>query len=391
MLVITVFIESLFLFQVLFIGVPVVTAAPEVPSDGNTNAGLPQLIPAGPPQNWEAHPPIHIRRAATSSPTGLSPVQIKIAYNLPSTGGNKTIAIIDAYNDPTVEKDLNVFSSQFGLPSCTSANGCFEKHMMASRIRTDGGWALEMALDTQWAHAIAPNAKILLIEARSSNSNDLLAAVDYARKRSDVVAISMSWGGSEFSGESGYDSHFTSPYGATFFASSGDSGNGVSWPAVSSNVVGVGGTTLTFNPDGSITETAWSGSGGGLSKYENEPLYQSNYGVPSANGMRAVPDVSYDADPGSGVSVYDSTPYSGQTGWWQVGGTSAGAPQWAAIKSLGLSASNDKFYADAKSTIYLSYFRDITSGTNGACGFYCNAMTGYDYVTGLGSPIATVY
>ncbi len=389
MLAITVFIESLLLFQVFFIGVPVVTAAPEVPSDGNTNVGIPLVIPAGPPVDWSAHPPIHIRRAATASPTGLSPAQIKTVYNLPSTGGNGTIAIIDAFDYPTAENDLNVFSNQFGLPSCTSANGCFEKHMMASTIKKDGGWALEAALDTQWAHAIAPDAKILLVEAKSNRLGDLLAAINYARSRSDVVAISMSWGGSEFSGESGYDSYFISSK-ATFFASSGDSGNGISWPAVSSNVVGVGGTTLTFNPDGSITETAWSGSGGGLSKYEKEPLYQSNYGVPNANGMRAVPDVSYNADPNSGVSVYDSTPYIGQKGWFQLGGTSAGAPQWAAIKSLGLSASNDKFYPDAQVS-YSSYFRDITSGTNGACGFYCNAMAGYDYVTGLGSPVTTVY
>jgi hypothetical protein len=195
----------------------------------------------------------------------------------------------------------------------------------------------------------------------------------------------MSWGASEFSSESVYDSYFTSNYGATFFASSGDNGAGVIWPSVSPNVVAVGGTTLTFS-GGLVSETAWSGSGGGLSKYEAEPSHQTMYGVLGANGKRAVPDVSYDADPNSGVSVYDSTPYSGATGWWQVGGTSAGAPQWAAIQSLGLSVSNNNLYQDAKSASYPSYLRDITSGSNGY-----PATIGYDLATGLGSPLTTNY
>ena len=335
-------------------------------------------------KDWSAHSLIHIRGAATSAPAGLSPTQIRTAYNLPSMGGQGTIAIVNAYDDPTVLNDLNVFSNQFGLPPLNNAN--FEKHMMAPRISTDSGWALETSLDVQWAHAIAPSAKILLVEATSNSLTSLLSAVDYARNRPDVVAISMSWGGSEFSTESRYDYHFTSPYGAVFFASSGDSGAGVLWPAVSVNVVGVGGTRLNFGAGGSVaSETAWSGSGGGISAYESEPSYQVSYSVPSANGKRCVPDVSYDADPSSGVAVYDSTPYSGRTGWWQVGGTSAGAPQWAAIQALGLSTSNNNFYQTAKSANNLSYFRDITSGSNGAY----TATTGYDCVTGLGSPITT--
>jgi subtilase family serine protease len=334
---------------------------------------------AQPINGWSAHSMLRVHRAATSGPTGLSPAQIRAAYNLPSTGGMGTIAIIDAYDDPTVQNDLSVFSNQFGLPTAN-----FEKHMMASSIRTNGGWALEISLDVQWAHAIAPDAKILLVEAKSNSLTDLLAAVDYARSRSDVVAISMSWGGGEFSSESAYDSYFTSTYGATFFASSGDNGAGVIWPSVSRNVVAVGGTRLTFS-GGSVSETAWSGSGGGISKYEAEPSYQATYGVSGTNGKRAVPDVSYDADPYSGVSVYDSTPYSGATGWWQVGGTSAGAPQWAAIQSLGLSVSNSNLYQDASAS-YASYFRDITSGSNGH-----SAAIGYDLVTGLGSPITTNY
>lgn len=333
------------------------------------------------PNGWSAQTFFYVRQGARSmAVAGLSPVQVRTAYNLPSTGGTGTIAIVDAFDDPTVLNDLNVFSSQFGLPAAN-----FEKHMMSSRISANSGWALEISLDVQWAHAVAPNAKILLVEATSNSETNLLAAVNYARSRSDVVAISMSWGGPEFSGESSYDSYFTSAYGATFFASSGDNGAGVSWPAVSANVVGVGGTTLTFTASGAVSsETAWSGSGGGISAYVTEPSYQLAYGVSGTNGKRAVPDVSYDADPNSGVAVYDSTPYSGSTGWWVVGGTSAGSPQWAAIQSLGLTSTSNNFYTDAKSASYSSYFRDVTSGSNGY-----PAKAGYDLVTGLGSPLTT--
>lgn len=366
-------------------GVPVVVAAPDIPASGDNNIQASQLFPAGPPLDWTANPPIHVRRAATLSPTGLSPAQIRAVYNLPSIGGSgTTIALIDAYDYPTALTDFNKFSGQYGLPSC-SANGCFIKHLMAPRIRADSGWSLEAALDTQWAHAIAPNATILLVEAKSASLTDLLSAIDYARKQPNVVAISMSWGGGEFSTESNYDSHFISSYGATFFASSGDSGHGASWPAVSPNVVGVGGTSLNLSGN-TILETAWSGSGGGVSAYESRPSYQDGF----IETRRGVPDVSYDADPNSGFSVYDSTSYQGQTGWFQVGGTSAGAPQWAAIKSLGGTASNGIFYQDAAAA-YPTHFTDITSGTNGVCPIYCTAGPGYDYVTGLGSPLTTIY
>ncbi|MCZ7395588.1 MAG: hypothetical protein ABOK23_06645 [Candidatus Methanoperedens sp.] len=382
--VFTVFIAVSFILQVLIAGVPIVTAS-ESHSKGDAETPWIDAFP----HNWSAQPPVHVRGLAPAISSPLSPAQIKTVYNLPSTGGSGTIAIIDAFDNPNVESDLGIFSSQFGLLPCTTANGCFEKHMMSSSIATESGWGLEISLDTQWAHAIAPNAKILLVEANSNSGNDLLAAVDYARGRSDVEAISMSWGGSEFSGESSLDYHFTSTYGAIFFASSGDGGHGVSWPSVSSNVVGVGGTTLTFSGGSLVSETAWSGSGGGLSVYETEPQYQVKYSVSGAGLMRAVPDVSYNADyQNSPVWVYDTFGYPG---WLAVGGTSAGAPQWAAIQSLGLSTSNNNFYQDAKSVNYPSYFRDITSGSNGVCGFYCTAGTGYDYVTGLGSPLTINY
>jgi hypothetical protein len=344
----------------------------------STWSGLP-----GPLNSQSARTTFHLRSIhPTYTPSGFSPQQVRKAYNLPSSGGNGTIAIIDAYDDPNVLNDLGTFSTQFGLPAPSSAN--FEEHMMSSGISTDSGWSLEISLDVQWAHAIAPSVKILLVEATSSSFSDLLAAVDYARGRSDVVAISMSWGGNEFFGENSYDYHFTSSYGATFFASAGDSGAGVIWPAASPNVVAVGGTTLNLNTDGSVaSEIGWSGSGGGVSSVEAEPSYQKTYGVTGTNGYRAVPDVSYDADPNTGVSVYDSFGYGG---WLVVGGTSAGAPQWAAIQSLGESASNSNFYQDGRLTNYSSYFRDIISGNNGH-----PTTIGYDLITGLGSPLTTNY
>jgi subtilase family serine protease len=254
--------------------------------------------------------------------------------------------------------------------------------MMSKNIKSNTGWNLETSLDVEWAHAIAPNAKILLVEATTPSGANLLNAVDYAAARNDVVAVSMSWGGGEFDEEKSLDAHFVSKSGAVFFASSGDNGWGASWPAASGNVVGVGGTSLSFKKDGSVDhETAWNGSGGGVSANESQPSYQSGYSIPKANGMRAIPDVSYDADPKSGFSVYDKGK------WYILGGTSAGAPQWAAIQSLGLSANNGNFYTDKASEGNTSYFRDIVSGKNGACTYYCTARKHYDYLTGLGSPV----
>lgn len=211
-----------------------------------------------------ASPVFHLRSAAAAAkPTGLSPAQIRAAYKLPATGGTGTIAIVDAYRDTTIGADLTTFSKQYNLPACTAGNGCLTLHPMSNFVSADAGWSLEMSLDVEWAHAIAPNAKLLLVEAKSANLGDLLSAVDYARGQSAVVAVSMSWAAGEFSQETQYDSHFVSPNGAAFYAASGDSGHGVTWPAVSPNVVGVGGTTLNLTSGGAVSsETAWNGSGG---------------------------------------------------------------------------------------------------------------------------------
>jgi subtilase family serine protease len=341
--------------------------------------------------NFKGKPPVHISRSAKAAPSGVTPAEIKKIYKLPASGGSGTIAIIDAYDDATIEKDLGVFDAAFGLAACTVKNGCLEKHVMASSTKTNSGWALETSLDVEWAHAIAPTAKILLVEAKTESGANLLSAIDYAASRKDAVAVSMSWGGAEFSDETGLDSHFMSAAGAVFFASSGDNGTGASWPASSPNVIGVGGTSLELLSDGTlVSESAWSGSGGGASAYETEPSYQQAYDIPKAGGKRAIPDVSYDADPQSGFPVYKTTG-SSKNGWYEVGGTSAGAPQWAAIQSLGQSVSLAAIYKDKASTSTRTFFRDITSGSNGTCQYYCDARKRYDYVTGLGSPQTTKF
>jgi len=346
--------------------------------------------------NFKGKPPIHVRTSGGKSPSGVAPAEIKKIYKLPVSGGSGTVAIIDAYDDVNMENDLAAFDKQFNLPVCTTANGCFEKHKMSAKESSSSGWALETTLDVEWAHAIAPTAKILLVEAKTPSGANLMSAIDYAAARKDVVAVSMSWGGAEFSDELSYDAHFMDKANpaAAFFASSGDDGTGASWPASSPNVIGVGGTSLSLASSGAlIAESAWSGSGGGVSAYEKEPAYQTAYKISKANGMRAIPDVSYDADPASGYPVYLTTGTGSKAkgSWNTVGGTSAGSPQWAAIQALGDTTVLAKFYADKASTSTLKYFRDITSGSNGTCQYYCDARKRYDYVTGLGSPQTTKF
>jgi subtilase family serine protease len=318
---------------------------------------------------------------ASTSPTGLSPATIKSVYTFPTSstaGAGKTIAIVDAYDDPTAEADLGVFSSQYGLPACTTANGCFQKVNQTggtSYPRVNTGWALEISLDVQWAHAIAPGAKILLVEASSNSFANLLAAEDYAKTHAQYV--SNSWGGAESSGEASNDSHF-SQSGVSFFVSSGDSGLPAQYPSASPNVISVGGTTLTLSGSTLVSETGWSGSGGGCSAYENATSAQlslSTFAQAGCGTKRGTPDVSLDADPASGVSVYDSTRYQGQAGWFKVGGTSASSPMWAGRSAVAGAVVNSAYVYGSSIT-----YRDIISGNNGA-----SARSGYDLVTGRGS------
>lgn len=310
-----------------------------------------------------------------SDGTGYTPNQIKTAYNLPASGGGGvTIAIVVAYDTPNILDYLNAFSSAFGLPACDSSN--FEVHKMASAISSGdaNGWSWEACLNVEWAHAIAPDAKILLVEAQGANMESyFLPAIDYATSQPGVVAVSMSWGTTEKTDELTWDSHF-SKAGIGFFASTGNTAGSVYYPSTSPYVVAVGGTVLTLNSNGSVnSETAKASSSSGVSQYEAMPSYQTNLGLNTkfSTNNRVVPDVSYNAQ---GYYVY----YNGA--WSIVSGTSATAPQWAAIYALTQSATATNLYQCAQ-TGYSTHFSDVTVGSNAYA-----AGTGFDLATGLGTP-----
>ncbi|KTD00484.1 S53 family peptidase [Fluoribacter gormanii] len=347
-----------------------------------------------------AHHPIHYKpNTPHFMPTGLTPSQVRVAYgfnSVNSQGKGQVIAIVDAFDDPKIEADLGVFSKHFGLPACTTANGCFKKiYASGKKPKTDAGWAGEIALDVEWVHAVAPAAKIILVEAADDSIDNLFKAVQVAVKNGATV-VSMSWGGDEFPEETSYDALFNNPK-VTFVASSGDSGQGTLYPASSPFVMAVGGTTLLIDNYGNYQgEEAWSGSGGGVSSVEPWPENQKKLPIPKSNNKRGVPDVAYNADPETGFSVYNSVPSSDGVGWAVVGGTSAGAPQWAGIVAITNSLYSKVYGTHFISAIYAAAnpstgkyhynFNDITTGTNGTCGYYCTAHNGYDYVTGLGTP-----
>lgn len=352
-----------------------------------------------------------------TSPWGIPPDTLRAIYNLPLTsslvagynGGWGTIAIVDAYDYPTAQKDFDTFSSQFNLPLstatvCNGSKPCF-KVVYASGRKPSGncGWNQEAALDIEWAHAMAPYAQILLVEANSSSYTDLFNAVKVASNEvscgstscssgSGEGDVSMSWGGSEFSGEKTYDSYF-SKSGVVYLASSGDTGGVVIYPSTSPYVVAAGGTTLQFSSStqsaGTFAgEIGWADGGGGKSKYETRPAYQS--GISLVGAARGTPDLSFDADPNSGVDVYDSTACQGYAGWLVFGGTSVSAPSLSGIFN-----SANHFYSSSTNellTIYSIYatptsypydYRDITSGKAGSY----SAGPGWDFVTGVGSPL----
>jgi hypothetical protein len=343
----------------------------------------------------------------TTGPAGTTPAQIRHAYGIDQItfsngtvtgdGSGTTIAIVDAYDDPNIANDLHQFDLKFGLPDPTFTK--VNQSGGSSLPAANSGWAGEIALDVEWAHAIAPGASILLVEATNSSYANLFAAVTYAAKQSGVVAVSMSFGGGEFSGQTSYDSTFTTPSGhggVTFVAASGDSGAPASYPASSPNVLAVGGTTLSVDSSGNIlSESGWGGSGGGLSGIESQPSYQKGV-VTQSSTWRANPDVAYDADPNTGFPVYDSYNNGTAAPWSQYGGTSDAAPQWAALIAIadqgralaglgsldGPSQTLPKLYGLASAD-----FHDITSGTSTGSPHY-TASTGYDLVTGRGTPVA---
>jgi uncharacterized repeat protein (TIGR02543 family) len=321
-----------------------------------------------------------------ATPTGLSPSTIEDLYGYTSAstaGFGQTIAVVDAFNDPDAARDLDEFSEQYGLPlECkgeSSPPSCFEFDQVnqvggSSLPTTNPSWDLEISLDIEWAHALAPAANILLVEAAYNYTPILLEAEQYAAENAKYV--SNSWGSWEFDGESSLDSFLTQP-GVSYFAAAGDSGGLVEWPSSSPDVISVGGTSLTFTSGGQLAqEAAWSHGGGGCSSYETASTYQLT-GIVNCAGMRATPDLALDADPSSGVSVYDSVPYDGHSGWRRVGGTSAATVMVAAEAAVTGAELNAEYVYESPVNMP---FRDITAGSNGHL-----ASTGYDLATGLGS------
>ena len=304
------------------------------------------------------------------------------------TGGFGAIALVDAFHYPTALTDLLTFSTQFGLkaPSLTVV---FASGTKPAQDPT-GGWELEAALDLEWAHAMAPDAKLFLVEARSNSFSDLLAA---ERVAGNLVAsagggeVSNSWGGDEFSGETSFDSNFTTA-GVVYFASSGDQ-PGVQYPAASPNVVAAGGTTTARNPSTAnfLSERPWDLTGSGLSAFEARPVYQDVIQA-IVGTRRGVPDLSFDSNPVTGAWVFDSTPVQGAgSGWFIVGGTSLASPALAGIVNAAgnkLGSSNAELNLIYNNLAITTDFNDISSGFCGpTAGF--SAKLGWDLCTGIGS------
>ena len=333
---------------------------------------------------------------AGPGPSGLNPAQFHGAYGLPATGpAGQTIAIVDAYDSTTIESDLGVYSSTFGLPACTTQNGCFSKVNQSGAAgpypAANAGWALEIALDVETAHAICQNCKILLVEA-TSNSLVNLAAAENTAATLGATVISNSFGGAEYTGETS-DTAYNHP-GIPITVSAGDTGFGAEYPASSPYVVAVGGTTLTVGPSNTYGgETVWSGSGSGCSAYTSAQAWQTadaHWSETGCGTKRGVADVAADADPGTGASVYDTTKYQGQSGWLTVGGTSLAAPLIAGVYGLagGGSGSYPAALPYAHQSDLPAALHDVTSGSNGTCGTstMCKGAAGYDGPTGVGTP-----
>ncbi len=362
-------------------------AAQAAPSP-TANAHAVKVCAATAPGTAACHAWARTDAAPQATPAGLGPASLRSAYNLTSSGSaSQTIAIVDAYDDPTAEADLAVYRSQFGLPACTTANGCFRKvdqNGGTGYPRKDAGWALEVSLDLDMASAICPSCHILLVEAKTNSFANLGAAENRAVTLGATV-VSNSWGGSD-AADSTYGSYFNHP-GVAITVSSGDAGYGAEYPASSHYVTAVGGTTLTSGGGTrGWTEKAWSGAGSGCSTLNTALSGAAGAGTGCAK--RAVADVSAVADPATGVSVYDTVSYQGRSGWWVVGGTSASAPIIAGVYALaGNAASIDNNYPYA----HAASFFDVTSGSNGTCptSQWCTARTGWDGPTGLGTPNGT--
>ena len=373
--------------------------------------------------------------AVSTAISTFTPAQIRAAYGLPAMlaagtaltsaqaaqmGAGQTIYIVDAMHDPNVAAELTAFNQRFGLPACTtkaiaasaslplaaaSASACelsivyntAAGTMTATAPAYNSGWATEIALDVQWAHATAPLARIVLIEAPDATLNSLLGAVKLANAMGPGI-VSMSFGATEGNWTASVDSAFAG-VNMSYLAATGDSGASVQWPAVSPKVLAVGGTTLTYSGSGARSEASWSGTGGGTSLYTPTPAYQSNTvpGMGSA-AHRTVADVAFNADPSTGQYVAVVAPGSSAVNWLSVGGTSLSTPQWAGIVAVAnaarallakpvLAAPHAVLYGQIAAVpgSYAAAFADVTKGSDGTCAT-CSAKLGYDPLSGLGTP-----
>ena len=310
--------------------------------------------------------------------SGYTPTQIRNAYSLP-VGAHQTVAIVDAYNDPNAESDLATYRSTFGLPPCTTANGCFRKTNQSggtSYPASDSGWALEISLDLDAVSAACRTCHILLVEANSASFANLATAVNYAASQG-VAAISNSYGG----GDQGPLAAYNHP-GIAITASTGDSGYvGPSSPASFDSVIAVGGTTLhrNVNTTRGWAETTWNGAGSGCSTLNAKPAWQT--AATQCSG-KALADVSAVANPNTGLRIYDTYGYSG---WLIVGGTSLSSPIIASVYAMGGNLSG---YPAAYTWAHTSGLNDVTVGSNGSCSpsVWCHAGAGWDGPTGLGTP-----
>jgi hypothetical protein len=422
------------------------------------------------PVSWHAAPTARVHWIAnpsaggSSSPYGLTPNQLRGAYGLGTYSGGtlssgvtfngiagdgtgQTIAIVDAYDDPNAASDLNTFSTYYGLPTFGGSGA-----PTFTKVNQTGGttlpstdpsspwsgsgattWSMEESLDIEWAHVMAPMANIILFEA-SNTSSGLYTAIQTAANTAGVVAISMSWGGSEFSGEASYDStYFATPTGhiggsatiggtklaggITFLASTGDSGAyasgsttlAIEYPAASPNVVAVGGTSLYTNGNSYGSESSWGngsssgssgGAGGGISNFESQPVYQSGIVSAFSTTRRTTPDISADANPNTGVPIYDTWDFGASTPWLAgyIGGTSLACPLWAGMVTvadqgraiIGLGSLDGRSQTlPALYKLATSNFHDITSGSSIGPASY-GPGAGYDLSTGIGSPVANL-
>jgi subtilase family serine protease len=322
----------------------------------------------------------------TGGPAGLAPADLRAAYHLPATGGaNQTVAIVDAGDDAGAEADLAVYRSTFGLPACTSDNGCFRK--VNQRGGTDSwpedvGWGEEISLDLDMVSAACPACHILLVEGDSTSFDDLGASVNTAVALG-ATEVSNSYGGTETNGITDYEADYAHP-GVAIVTSSGDFGFGIAnAPASFPSVIAVGGTTLTKADNArGWTETAWSEAASGCSAWVAKPAWQQDPNCPG----RMIADVSADADPDTGPAIYDA--YDG-IGWDVGGGTSAASPYIAAV--IGLAGNPAQLPNASYVYAHASALNDVTGGNNSYsqdCGgdYECNALPGYDGPTGLGTP-----